>query len=65
VPIITTMAARKHLHMERGDVLVDDRDRHRKLWEDANGIFIRHKNAKDSIRQLQRSIRQVKADAEA
>jgi hypothetical protein len=52
VPIITTMARDKHLHMEPGDVLVDDRDRHRALWENAGGIFVHHKNAEDSIRQL-------------
>jgi hypothetical protein len=33
-------------------VLVDDRDRHRALWENAGGIFVHHKNAEDSIRQL-------------
>lgn len=52
VPIITTMAREKHLHMDRGDVLVDDRENHRHLWENAGGVFVHHKNAKDSLRQL-------------
>lgn len=52
VPIITTMARDKHLHMEPGDVLVDDRERHRHLWEKAAGIFIHHRCAEDTIRQL-------------
>lgn len=52
VPIITTMARDKHLHMEPGDVLVDDRERHRHLWENAQGIFVHHKSARDSIREL-------------
>ncbi len=52
VPIITTMARDKHLHMEPGDVLVDDRENHRALWENAGGIFIHHRNAIDSLRQL-------------
>jgi hypothetical protein len=52
VPIITTMARQKHLHMQPGDVLVDDRDTHRHLWEDAGGIFVHHKNAEDTLRQL-------------
>ena len=52
VPIITTMARNKHLHMEPGDVLVDDREKHRGLWENAGGIFVHHKSAEDSIRQL-------------
>ena len=52
VPIITTMAREKHLHMERGDVLVDDRLNHRGLWEKAGGIFVHHRNAEDTLRQL-------------
>lgn len=52
VPIITTMAREKHLHMDPGDVLVDDRENHRALWEDAGGVFIHHRNAEDTLRQL-------------
>ncbi len=52
VPIITTMAREKHLHMDHGDVLVDDRENHRHLWENAGGIFVHHKSANDSLRQL-------------
>jgi hypothetical protein len=63
VPIITTMARKKHLHMERGDVLVDDRENHRHLWEDAGGIFIHHKNARDTLRQLAKIYPSVKVDA--
>jgi len=59
------MAAKKHLHMERGDVLVDDRDRHRHLWESAGGVFVHHKNAGDSIRQLAEIFPSVKAAADA
>jgi len=65
VPIITTMARQKHLHMERGDVLVDDRENHRKLWEDAGGIFIHHKNARESVRQLAKIYPSVKVEADA
>ena len=52
VPIITCMAADKHKHMHPGDVLVDDRDKHRHLWEQNGGVFIHHKSARDSIAQL-------------
>ena len=52
VPIITTMARQKHLHMKKGDVLVDDRDKHRHLWEDAGGVFVHHKSAAESLREL-------------
>ncbi|QNM83160.1 hypothetical protein H8M03_02030 [Sphingomonas sabuli] len=63
VPIITTMARQKHEHMERGDVLVDDRENHRQLWEDAGGIFVHHQNAADTIRQLAAIYPSVKAVA--
>ena len=62
VPIITTMARQKHLHMDPGDVLVDDRENHRHLWEDAGGIFIHHKNAQDTLRRLAEIYPSVKAE---
>jgi predicted phosphatase len=63
VPIITTMARQKHLHMNPGDVLVDDRENHRHLWENAGGVFIHHKSAVDSIRQLAEIYPSVKVPA--
>ena len=63
MPIITTMARKKHLHMDPGDVLVDDRQNHRDLWEKAGGIFIHHKNAEDSLRQLAEIYPSVKVEA--
>ena len=50
--IITTMARDKRDHAKEGDVLVDDQERHRHLWEEAGGIFIHHKNAVDTIESL-------------
>jgi hypothetical protein len=46
------MAALKHEHRHPGDVLVDDRDKHRRLWEEAGGVFIHHKDARSSIAAL-------------
>ncbi len=63
VPIITTMARQKHLHMVPGDVLVDDRENHRHLWEDAGGIFIHHKSARETLRQLAEIYPSVQAAA--
>ena len=63
VPIITTMARQKHLHMDPGDVLVDDRLNHHHLWEQAGGIFIHHQSAEDSLRQLADIYPSVKAEA--
>ena len=52
VPVITTAAALKREHCHPGDVLVDDRDQHRRLWEQAGGLFIHHRSAKASIAAL-------------
>ena len=52
VPIITCMARDKYRHMSPGDVLVDDREDHRAKWEDAGGIFIHHRSARESLRAL-------------
>jgi hypothetical protein len=52
VEVITTMAALKREHCHPGDVLVDDRDKHRHVWEAAGGVFIHHKSARSSIAEL-------------
>jgi hypothetical protein len=52
VPVITTMAALKHEHRHPGDVLVDDRAKHRHLWENEGGVFVHHKSARQSIKEL-------------
>lgn len=52
VEIITTLAALKREHCHPGDVLVDDRDNHRKAWEDAGGLFVHHHSARRSIAEL-------------
>jgi PAS domain-containing protein len=53
VPVITTLAALKHEHRHPGDVLVDDRDKHRHLWEANGGVFVHHTAAAASIAALQ------------
>jgi hypothetical protein len=35
-----------------GDIIIDDWPKHMQKWIDAGGIWILHKNAEDSIRQL-------------
>jgi 5'(3')-deoxyribonucleotidase len=61
VPIITCMARDKHLHMHPGDVLVDDREKHRAAYEAAGVVFVHHRNAEDSLRQLAKIFPSVKA----
>jgi len=65
VPIITCMAADKHLHMHPGDVLVDDREKHRAAYEKAGVLFVHHKNAEDSLSQLAKIFPSVKAPEDA
>lgn len=52
VPIITCMARDKHRHMEGADVLVDDSERHKAAWEQAGGIYVLHRSARESIARL-------------
>lgn len=52
VPITTCMARDKHKHMRSGDVLVDDREKHRREYEAAGIIFVHHENAVQSIAEL-------------
>ena len=52
VPIVTCMARDKHKHMKPGDVLVDDRENHRAAYEQAGVVFVHHRNAADSVKQL-------------
>jgi 5'(3')-deoxyribonucleotidase len=65
VPIITCMARDKAKHMHPGDVLVDDREKHREVYEMAGVVFIHHKNAEDSLRQLAKIFPSVKAPSRA
>jgi 5'(3')-deoxyribonucleotidase len=61
VPIITCMARDKHKHMHPGDVLVDDREKHRAAYEAAGVVFVHHRNAADSLRQLAKIYPSVQA----
>ena len=51
-PVITCMARDKVKYMQAGDVLVDDQERHRHLWDEADGVFIHHRSAKQSLAEL-------------
>lgn len=60
VPIVTCLARDKHKHMHPGDVLVDDREKHRPAYEAHGVVFIHHRNAEDSFRRLARIYPSVK-----
>ena len=52
VRMITCVARDKRNHAEAGDVLVDDMEKYRHLWEQAGGIFLHHRSAAESIEAL-------------
>jgi hypothetical protein len=52
VRMITCMARDKRNHARQGDVLVDDMEKYRHLWEQAGGIFVHHRSAADTIEEL-------------
>ena len=54
VEVITTSSALKREHCHPGDVLVDDTDRYRHLWEREGGVFVHHASARESIAELRR-----------
>ncbi|MEJ6021031.1 5' nucleotidase, NT5C type [Ramlibacter sp. PS4R-6] len=59
--ILTVMAVDKRNHCSEGDVLVDDTLKHRHLWEEAGGVFIHHKNARESLAELARYFPSLRA----
>lgn len=54
VPIITCLSKEKCLHAQPGDVLIDDWEKYRQLWEDCGGVWITHLNAELTIQELKR-----------
>jgi 5'(3')-deoxyribonucleotidase len=50
--IITCASSNKRMHMQPGDVLIDDYLKYKDLWEEAGGIFIHHRTAEESLEQL-------------
>ena len=52
--IITCMSREKYLHVDQGDVLVDDYRKYQRQREEAGGIFIHHTSARSIIAALKR-----------
>lgn len=50
--VITCASRDKSLFCHRGDVIIDDWERHKPKWEAKGGIWVLHTSAEDSIRQL-------------
>jgi hypothetical protein len=54
VPVIGCRSREKSLHMQAGDILVDDWEKYRHLWIGRGGLWITHRNATDTIHELAR-----------
>lgn len=52
VPMIACASRDKAQHCKPGDVLIDDWEKYRHLWEAAGGRWVTHTNAFDTDRQL-------------
>lgn len=63
VPVITCMARDKHRFMDPGDVLVDDREKHRADYERHGVVFVHHKDARTSIAELKDLFPSIGAEA--
>lgn len=50
--IITCSSKNKYTYCKPGDIIVDDWPKHRKLWEDAGGIWVPHTSTKETIAHL-------------
>lgn len=56
VPMICCASKDKRKHMEPGklNIIIDDWDKHKHLWEEYEGIFILHSDVDDSLDELRR-----------
>lgn len=53
IPVICCRAKEKFLYCRPGDILIDDSEEYRPLWEAAGGVWVQHISAADTIKQLQ------------
>ena len=52
VPMVTCLSRNKRSFCQPGDILVDDLEKYRHLWEEAGGTFVLHTSAESTINQL-------------
>ena len=58
-PVICCASKDKKIHGRPGDILVDDWDRYRPLWEEMGGTFVLHRNALDSLAAVEVVLSQI------
>lgn len=54
VQVITCRSADKKLYGSPGDILVDDRNKYRHIWEGMGGTWVLHGSAQESLKELHR-----------
>ncbi len=54
--MITCSARLKRLNGQPGDVLIDELERFRSEWEQMGGVFILHRSATESLRELREHV---------
>jgi hypothetical protein len=59
VEVRTLLSKEKSLHCSPGDILIDDWEKYRQLWEVKGGLWITHTSAKDTIDQLRRLAHEI------
>ena len=52
--MITDLAREKSAYAKPGDILVDDYQKYRDLWEKAGGVFIHHTSVPETLASLKR-----------
>lgn len=53
VELICCASASKARFGHRGDILVDDRNKYRSIWEGMGGVWVLHQSAKQSLAELE------------
>ncbi len=54
IPVICCRSADKWKYCVPGDILIDDWVKYRELWEERGGIFIVHRSAEESLKELEK-----------
>jgi 5'(3')-deoxyribonucleotidase len=52
VPMICCASRYKRNYCQPGDILIDDWDKYRNLWEDAGGVFIHYRGYESTMQSL-------------
>ena len=52
VPMVTCLSRHKRDYCQPGDILVDDLEKYKHLWEEAGGIFVLHTSVDSTLAQL-------------